>query len=265
MSTTTGTATAAAADSTAASPAATRPLLGVIACNRAVGGEIAASVMQRYLVAAATHMQASLVIVPSLPAHVDAQRLASMLDGLLLTGSPSNVAPRRYGAGDAADSGVLDEALDEDRDEVAQRLLAALTAAGKPVFGICRGLQEINVALGGTLARALAGHHAPPEATLEQMFGFGHEVTLTPGGRLERALGQRALRVNSVHFQGIDRLAPGLAIEARSADGVIEAVSGRIGDAQLLAVQWHPEWRADDDASSRGLLRYFGSVLRGQA
>lgn len=244
-----------------------KPLLGVIACNRIVGGEIAASVMRRYLVAAASYMDVSLVIVPSLPDFIDAPRLANMVDGLLLTGSPSNIASRHYGEPD----GDAEGPLDEERDEVVKRMLEAMTAAEKPVLGICRGLQEINVALGGTLRRDLSSregpvsHHAPPDADLDSMFSCSHAVQLLHGGALSRLYGQDNISVNSVHYQGIDRLGSGLTVEATAPDGLVEAISARLGKAPLLAVQWHPEWRASENVQSQALFRAFGDALRGQS
>ena len=243
-----------------------RPLLGVIACNRMVAGEVAASVMQRYLLAAAEHMNASLVIIPSLPDFIEAPRLANMIDGCLLTGSPSNIAPRFYGGPDARAEGPFDE----ERDEVVRRLFSEMVKAGKPVLGICRGLQEINVALGGTLRRDLAtgsgplSHHAPADADMASMFGHNHEVRLMEEGVLARALAASSIVVNSVHYQGIDRLAPGLSVEATAPDGVVEAVSARVGASSILAVQWHPEWQVHNNPESQALLRLYGDVLRGK-
>ncbi|NIX75026.1 gamma-glutamyl-gamma-aminobutyrate hydrolase family protein [Microvirga terricola] len=248
-------------------PAEKRPLLGVIACNRTVGEEIAASVMRRYLQAAARHMEASLVIVPSLPDYIDAPRLASTIDGILLTGSPSNIAARHY-EGECADA---EGPFDEDRDEVVKRLLEEVIKAGKPALGICRGLQEINVALGGTLRRDLATndtfipHHAPPEANLDAMFSCKHDVRLKGGGVLAQMYDAPSIIVNSVHYQGINRLAPDLHVEATAPDGLIEAVSARIGSSSILAVQWHPEWQADRNTHSQALLRHFGTLLRGES
>ncbi|WP_210495288.1 gamma-glutamyl-gamma-aminobutyrate hydrolase family protein [Microvirga antarctica] len=241
---------------------AARPLLGVVACNRTVGEEQAASVMRRYLVAAATYIDASLLIIPSLPDLIDAPRLAGMLDGLLLTGSPSNIASLSYGA-EALDDGPFDH----DRDEVVARMLQAMGARARPVLGICRGLQEINVALGGTLRRDLGAshehaHHAPPEADLEAMFGWTHAVAIVPDGMLSGVFRQPAIAVNSVHYQGIERLADGLRVEATAEDGLVEAVSGQIGAAPVLAVQWHPEWNVENNPPAQALFRHFGEMMR---
>ena len=246
---------------------ASRPLLGLICCTRAVGTEAGQSVMNRYVLAAARHADASTLLVPSLAGAAQACEVAPRLDGLLLTGSPSNVETRRYGAHDPGAAGPFDP----DRDEMALRLTRAMIAAGKPVFGVCRGLQELNVAFGGALRRDLGGagddlaHHAPDDATLEAMFGHAHEVELTPGGILAGRLGVGRLRVNSVHYQGIDRLGAGLAVEAVAPDGVVEAVSARIGDSQVLAVQWHPEWDAHANPQSAAVFDLLGRALRREA
>ena len=110
----------------------------------------------------------------------------------------------------------------------------------------------------------LLPHHAPDEASFDAMFEHEHDVVLTPGGVLSRAFGREALTVNSVHYQAIDRLGAGLIVEARAPDGVVEAVSAKVGDAQVLAVQWHPEWRTAANPDSQAYFRLIGRVLRGE-
>ena len=147
--------------------------------------------------------------------------------------------------------------------------LAAIESrnAGKPVFGICRGLQEINVALGGTLRDLrIAGsggvHHAPPGAALDDMFAFAHPVRVVPGSMLQRFTERENLEVNSVHFQAIDRLAKGLTVNATSADGIIEAVSATHTPAPVFAVQWHPEWRPQGRPHDLAFWHYLGEAAR---
>lgn len=242
-----------------------RPVLGVICCNRSVGTEMAQAVMQRYLVAALRHADAAALLIPSLPELMRAEEVAPRLDGLLLTGSPSNVEPHRYGHGDAEDAYGP---FDPDRDEMTFSLIRAMIARGRPVFGICRGFQELNLAFGGTLRRdcathpELVGHHAPDEVAFDALFDHTHPVALTPGGRLAQAYGRTALTVNSVHYQGVDRLGEGLQVEARAPDGLIEAVSGRVDGAQVLAVQWHPEWHVDRHPDSQRYFHILGEALR---
>lgn len=245
--------------------AAARPVLGVIACQRTVGVEPAQAVMERYIRAAMAHADAAALIVPSLPDLMGAAEVASRLDGILLTGSPSNIEASRY-----ADEGG-EGPFDPGRDAIALGLVEAMIARGKPVFGICRGFQEINVALGGTLRRdtsssdELLRHHAPEGVSFGAMFDHLHPVTLAEGGMLERATGKRDLVVNSVHFQGIDRLADGLAVEARASDGLVEAYSAQPNGAPVIAVQWHPEWDAASNPDSQAFFRLAGQAMRGEA
>ena len=240
-----------------------RPVLGVIACNRMVGSEVAQAVMNRYIRAAMTYADVAALIIPSLPDLMTAAEVAPRIDGILLTGSPSNVATRLYG-----DEGG-DGPFDDGRDEIAMSMVGRMIDARKPVFGICRGFQEINVALGGTLRRdtsasdALIRHHAPDDVDFDAMFDHRHPVELADGGMLSTAYAKGALDVNSVHFQGIGTLADGLAVEARAPDGLVEAYSARPNGAPLLAVQWHPEWGTENDADSQTYFHLLGKALRG--
>jgi putative glutamine amidotransferase len=242
----------------------TRPLIGITACTRPFGGETAQVVIDRYMEAAVIHADADAMLIPARPDIIDPAGVAARLDGLLLTGSPSNVAPARYG-----DEGAGDGPFDTGRDEMVMRLIAAMIDRARPILGICRGFQELNVAFGGTLARDMGDqsrdlpHHAPDDVSLDAMFAHGHDVILTPDGVLAHAFDRDRLHVNSVHFQGVARLGDGLAIEAQAPDGVIEAVSAHPNGAAILGVQWHPEWQTDRDAASQGLFRIFGSALRG--
>jgi putative glutamine amidotransferase len=182
------------------------------------------------------------------------------VDGLLFTGSPSNVAPSHYGA--TARPGTE---LDELRDATALPLLRAASAAGKPLLAICRGFQELNVALGGSLHQHVheipgrLDHREPKDVPLEVEYGPAHAIAIAPGGLLARLSGLAEAKVNSLHHQGIDRLAPGLSVEAKAPDGQIEAVSG--AKAFLLGVQWHPEWQFARDPLSRAIFAGFGASL----
>ena len=240
-----------------------RPVLGVIACNRMVGSEVAQAVMNRYIRAAMIYADVAALIIPSLPDLMTAADVAPRIDGILLTGSPSNVATRLYGE----DGG--DGPFDDGRDEIAISMVNRMIDAQKPVFGICRGFQEINVALGGTLRRDtsasddLIRHHAPDDISFDAMFDHRHAVDLTDGGILASAYAKSALDVNSVHYQGIGKLADGLNVEARAPDGLVEAYSARPNGAPLLAVQWHPEWETENDPDSQTYFHLLGKALRG--
>ncbi|MBL0924522.1 MAG: gamma-glutamyl-gamma-aminobutyrate hydrolase family protein [Sphingomonadaceae bacterium] len=242
----------------------TRPVLGIIACNRIVGTESAQAVMDRYIRAAMAYADVAALIVPSLPDLMTAAEVAPRLDGILLTGSPSNVGTARYG--DDGGEGPFDEA----RDEIALSMVDHMIEAQRPVFGICRGFQEINVALGGTLRRdtsasdELIPHHAPDGVGFDAMFDHRHPVDLADGGILATAYAKPSLEVNSVHYQGIGKLAEGLAIEARAPDGLIEAYSARPNGAPLLAVQWHPEWGTENDPDAQTYFHLLGKALRGE-
>ena len=247
---------------------ALRPVLGVSCCTRTVGTEPAQAVMNRYLVGALRHADAAALLIPAMPELMAAREVAPRLDGLMLTGSPSNIAPDRYGQAGAPDA---EGPFDLGRDALTAALIDAILELGKPVFGICRGLQELNVAFGGTLRRdtssnpGLLPHHAPDDAAFDAMFTHEHEVRLTPGGLLQRGLARDALTVNSVHFQGVGELGKDLTVEARAPDGVVEAISARVNGAPVLAVQWHPEWRTDANPDSQAFFRLLGRALRGEA
>ena len=243
-----------------------RPVAGIICCTRTVGIEPAQAVMNRYVASAMAFADAAALLIPSMPQYMRALDVAGRLDGLLLTGSPSNLDPSAYG--EAADDapGPFDPA----RDSMTGDLIRAMLDLGRPVFGICRGFQELNVAFGGSLRRDvsmnpdLLKHHAPDEVGFNEMFDHVHDVALTPGGVLAAALGEDRIRVNSVHYQGVSRLGDGLSVEARADDGVVEAFSARVNAAPILAVQWHPEWRTGENPQSQVFFNVFGRALRGE-
>ena len=243
---------------------AARPVLGIICCNRIVGADTAQAVMDRYVSAAMTYADTAALLVPSLPGLMSAAEVAPRLDGVLLTGSPSNIETQRYQ--DEGGEGPFDPA----RDEIALSLVHRMIDAGKPVFGICRGFQEINVALGGTLRRDVAAnpeflpHHAPDGVSFDGMFEHLHTVSLTAGGRLAKTYGRAGLTVNSVHYQGVGELSSMLGVEAWAEDGLIEAYSATLSGAPVLAVQWHPEWHTAENADSQAYFHLLGKALRGE-
>ena len=243
----------------------TRPVIGVVCCARSAGGEVAQAVVQRYLAAAMRYADCAALLVPACPELMRAAEVVQRLDGLLLTGSPSNIEPTRYGDGSAGAG-----PFDPDRDAISLALIESMIDLGRPVFGICRGFQELNVAFGGSLARDMGAagrtllHHAIDGVSFNAMFEHRHEVTLAPGGVLASAFERDRLVVNSVHFQGVDRIGLGLVTEATAPDGVIEAVSAEVNGAMILGVQWHPEWETDKDAASIGFFQLLGRALRGE-
>jgi putative glutamine amidotransferase len=244
-----------------------KPVVGIMACNRTVGVENAHAVMERYVRAAITYGDCHALLIPPLADGFSSGALTARLDGLMLTGSPSNVQSSLYGS----EGG--DGPFDEGRDTVSLGMIEDMITVGKPVFGICRGFQEINVVLGGSLRRDVGfgatngangiNHHAADGTDFFQQFENYHEVELTEGGILEDVYGRDHLRVNSVHYQGIERLGEGLTVEAVAGDGLIEAFSANISGAQVLGVQWHPEWQTDKHPDSQTYFHMMGQALRG--
>ncbi len=204
------------------------------------------------------------VMVPALGDRVATRELLDRLDGLLLTGSYSNVEPHRY-AGAASVAGTVH---DPARDDTVFGLIREAVAMGLPLLGICRGCQEINVAYGGTLHQrvheqpGMMDHREDTTQPLEVQYGPAHEVSLASGGVLAAIAGTERLQVNSIHWQGIDRLGAGLVPEATAPDGLIEGFSVREASAMAVAVQWHPEWRFADNPFSSKLFAHFGEKMR---
>jgi len=207
------------------------------------------------------------MILPADPAYVSVGELLEICDGFLLTGGRPNVHPEEYGEPATEAHGEFDR----NRDAVALGLVRACVERGQPMFGICRGFQEINVALGGTLwpeIRDLPGrmnHRMPPNGTLEEQFAIRHRVRVGEGGPFHRLFGATEVMTNTLHGQGIKEPGPRFVIDGVADDGTAEAsyVEGAPGFS--LAVQWHPEWRAAEDAVSRALFRAFGDAARAWA
>ncbi|MBJ7314007.1 gamma-glutamyl-gamma-aminobutyrate hydrolase family protein [Rugamonas sp. CCM 8940] len=241
------------------------PLVLVPACINQIGAHAYHTAQLKYVDAVASGAHCMPLIVPALGAATDLEALLDIADGVMLTGSPSNVHAGLYG------QDVLDPSLPQDaaRDATTLPLIRAALKRGLPLLAICRGFQEVNVALGGTLHQAVhtvAGMHDHRENkhhTLEQQYAASHRVLLQADGALSRILGGAGeIMVNSLHGQGIAQLAPGLAVEARADDGLVEAY--RVADAAgfTLAVQWHPEWQLAQNPDSIKLFLAFGQACR---
>ena len=238
------------------------PLVAVSACVKPNNAHRIHAANQRYIHALADVSGCLPIILPAVGDRADVSSLLDHISGLVLTGSPSNVHPSEYGDVLAAP----DIASDQARDATTLPMIRAAVAKGVPVFAICRGLQELNVALGGTLhqlVHLLPGridHRSDRSRPPEQRGDHAHAVDLTGGGVLASILGERRIMVNSLHGQAIDAPAPGLRIEAVSDDGVVEAVSKPDAPGWLLGVQWHPEALYLKDAPSRRLFEAFGEA-----
>ncbi|GAA0525457.1 putative glutamine amidotransferase [Rhizomicrobium palustre] len=241
-----------------------RPVVGLICDRRRIDDEDVHLVLEQYITTVRDGAGALPLLIPVLDTPLDADDIFASVDGLLFTGSPSNVEPLHYGGPPAREP----KNEDKYRDRLTLNLIRAAIEAMVPSFCICRGLQELNVALGGTLYQQVQevpgrmDHREDPKMPEEVQWGPSHDVTVTKGGMLDGLLETKTFAVNSLHGQGIDRLAPPLREEAHAPDGQIEAVSLKNPQGFLLAVQWHPEWRWAEDAVSRKLWQHFAETLR---
>jgi putative glutamine amidotransferase len=221
---------------------------------------------EKYVSAVSGGASALPMLIPALGPGLDWSAILAACDGLMFTGSPSNVEPHHYG-GPASAPGTLH---DPSRDATTLPLIPRAIEAGVPVLAICRGFQEMNVAYGGTLHQRLheagfSNHREDESDPLEVQYGPAHEVLLEPGGLLRDIAGQDRLEVNSLHWQGVETLGRDLRVEARAPDGVIEAFRVADAPAFALGVQWHPEWQFDQNPFSRALFAAFGDASRRRA
>ena len=249
----------------------TKPLIGVTACSaaRPRGEESLATqtVDDKYLLAVIEGAGGLPVVLPAFGDLIEAGEWIERLDGLLCTGSPSHVEPATYG-GPASAPGSPHDAR---RDRTTLPLIRAALESGLPLFAICRGQQELNVALGGTLDQELQElpnrlDHRARDVGIEEQYGPAHEVRLEPGGLVaELAGGAERVVVNSLHHQGIARLGDGLVVEATAPDGTIEAIRVAAARSFALGVQWHPEFRTRENPLSLALFRRFGDAARQRA
>lgn len=241
---------------------AARPIVLVPACNQRVGQYPSHTAGKKYVDAVRLAGGQPLIVPTAEPDELPA--LLDLADGVFLTGSPSNVHPSHFA------EAVHDPALplDPERDAWTLPLIRLALERGVPLFAVCRGFQEMNVALGGSLHQALQevperlDHRAPPGPS-EVQYDVAHVVRIEPGTLLADLLDSAStLDVNSLHGQGVNRLADGLRVEAVAPDGQIEAFAFARAPAFNLGVQWHPEWRAADNPASMRLLAAFGEACR---
>lgn len=239
-----------------------RPRIAMVADTKMLGPHPFDAVGRKYIQAVTEVVGAQVILIPALPGAAHIGEILDLADGLLFTGSVANVHPARYGS-DAPP--VLPGKLDPDRDALSLPLLTAALDQGTPLFCICRGFQELNVALGGTLSQALQDepgrldHREDLTQPLAVQYGPAHTLTLS--GWFAEVVGQTEIQVNSLHGQGIATLAPRLIAEAVAPDGVIEGV--RVADSRAFAIgcQWHPEWQAASNPESVRLFTAFRDAL----
>lgn len=237
-----------------------QPIVGIPACAiLVVKQQLRHDTPARYPAAVLGGAGAVPVLIP--PVGEAALAVLDRIDGLLLPGSPSNVHPSHYAGGDTA----TPDRHDLERDATTLRLIPEALARGIPLLAICRGIQELNVALGGTLhqeVHAVHGRidHRPGPGSIEEKYAPRHLVSLS--GQLARIIGSPKILVNSLHGQAIDTPAPGLAVEAMAPDGTIEAVRVENARGFAFGVQWHPEWDYASDSASLALFREFGEACK---
>lgn len=239
-----------------------KPIVGIPCDHRMIGPHPFHAVGEKYIIAVRDGARALPLLIPVLETPIDIAEILDTVDGILLTGSPSNVAPKHYG-GTPPREGVTQ---DERRDATTLPLIRAIVDHGTPLLAVCRGFQELNVAYGGTLHQHVEevpgrmDHREDKTAPLDVQYAPIHDVALT--GSFERIAGTPTIKVNSLHGQGIDRLGAGLLAEATAPDGQIEGVRVKDARAFALGVQWHPEWRFWENDFSKALFAAFGEAMR---
>ena len=244
-----------------------KPIIGIPCDRRIYTGHPFHMAGEKYLTAVTQAATAIPLMIPVLEDPIDFDVLLGHLDGILLTGSYSNVEPHHYN-GEPSEEGTLH---DSHRDAVTLPLIRHVLDMGIPLFAICRGFQELTVALGGTLhqkVHQVPGYHMHlenPDDPIEVKYGPSHPVSLPEGGLLRSLVGKESMMVNSLHSQGVAKLADGVTIEAVADDGLIEAFRVDNAPGFNLAVQWHPEWRATEDEFSMAMFKAFGDACRARA
>jgi putative glutamine amidotransferase len=242
----------------------TFPLVGLPADTYENSGFMFHSLGDKYVRALAEVSQVLPVMIPSMIDVLNLDALLEHFDGVLMTGAVSNVHPPHYGENASTDH----EPYDHRRDDTTLKLIRAVIDKGIPLFCICRGFQELNVVMGGTLETELQrgqgrlDHRAAKSEAVDVRYGPSHSVTITKGGMMERIIGKSETMVNSIHRQGVKVLGAGLSVEAVAADGIIEAVSVKGASSFAFGTQWHPEFKAAQNPDSVKLFQAFGDAVR---
>ncbi|MDO9622446.1 MAG: gamma-glutamyl-gamma-aminobutyrate hydrolase family protein [Pseudomonas sp.] len=243
------------------------PLIGVTACSKQVGLHPHHITGDKYVRAVAIGAGGLPLIIPALGELIDQATLLDNLHGLLFTGSPTNIEPHQY-SGSASEAGTPH---DPERDRTTLPLIRQAIEAGVPVLGICRGFQEMNVAYGGTLHQkvhevpGMLDHREQADEPLDVQYAPRHLLRVQPGGVLAGLGLPSEIAVNSIHGQGVERLAPGLRVEALAPDGLIEAFSVEGAKSFALGVQWHPEWQVRSNPNYLAIFQAFGEACRKRA
>ena len=241
-----------------------RPIVGIIGNAHLINNEYPAHAGGTMNSQAIAEVSGAMpLLIPADPRFVAVEELLETCSGFLLTGGRPNVHPEEYGEEATEAHGAFDRA----RDAITLPLIRACVARGQPFIGVCRGFQEVNVAMGGTLhpeIRNLPGrmnHRMPPDGTLEEKFELRHTVRFAPGGVFHRLMGAEQVVTNSLHGQGVKQPGPRIVIDGWADDGTPEALYVRDAPGFTLSVQWHPEWNAANDPVSRPLFQAFGRAV----
>ncbi|MDX2308426.1 MAG: gamma-glutamyl-gamma-aminobutyrate hydrolase family protein [Hyphomicrobium sp.] len=242
-----------------------RPIVVIPGCSKRIDDYTFDAVSRQYSAAVAQVAECQPLIIPLDTALVDLPAILAIADGILLSGSPSNVHPSNY----SEEAPILPDKVDPARDALTLPLIRIAKEEKVPLFAICRGVQEVNVALGGTLHQAVQeqpghmDHRERKELALDERWAPKHPIRLE--GQLRDWIGKSEIMVNSLHGQGLRTLAKGLTPEAFAEDGLVEAVRGPEDHPFFLGVQWHPEWKAQSNPVSQELFRRFGAAIREQS
>lgn len=238
------------------------PIVGVVCDQEIIGPHAFHIAGDKYLQALISSSNCLPLLIPALADEKIINQLMTQLDGILLTGGYSMVDPLNYQAEEAIEGTKLDKA----RDATSMSLAVKAVEQGLPILGICRGFQELNVAFGGSLHQELHQHaqyfehRENKDVSLDEQYSECHKVKLTTNGKLAAILGEKAIEVNSLHTQGVDRLASNFLIEAVAEDGLVEAFSVVSASTFAIAVQWHPEWKVTNNPHSTKLFQAFGQA-----
>lgn len=242
----------------------TRPIVGIISNSHLLNDQYPAHAGGAMNSEAVSEVAGALpLLIPADPRFVSVQDLLDTFDGFLLTGGRPNVHPEEYGEPETEAHGAFDRA----RDAITLPLVRACVERGQPFLGICRGFQEVNVAMGGTLypeIRDLPGrmnHRMLPDGTIEEKFELRHAVRFTEGGPFHRLMGAQDVMTNSLHGQGIKCAGTRVVIDGHAPDGTPEAIYIEGAPGFTMSVQWHPEWHASADPVSRPLFQAFGAAV----
>ena len=245
-----------------------RPIIGIISNHHVINDEYEVQAAGMINISAVADVAEGMpLLIPADPRYVRVSDLLDQCAGFVFTGGRANVHPEEYDEDPTEAHG----AFDRNRDQVALPLIRACVERGQPILGICRGFQEVNVAMGGSLypeIRDLPGrdnHRMPPDGTLEEKFALRHDVTFSEGGVFHQLMGAQVVRTNTLHGQGIKAAGPRIIVDGHAPDGTAEAIYIDGAPGFSLSVQWHPEWNAKADPVSRPLFEAFGAACRAWA